>query len=134
MPASKPLLAPPFPPSSVSRRHLVGTFLAFDKHLNLVLSDTAEHRTLTTASSTTSKSTRVERRTLGLVILRGENVVSITVEGPPPPKATARVTPGGPGVAVGKGRGMPVGGAGAAAPMGLGAGVFGVGGGMGRGR
>ena len=33
----------------------------------------------------------------GLVLVRGENVVSLTVEGPPPPEQNAKQTPGGPG-------------------------------------
>mmetsp|Transcript_12637 Transcript_12637/g.18428 ORF Transcript_12637/g.18428 Transcript_12637/m.18428 type:complete len:169 (+) Transcript_12637:96-602(+) len=112
-------------------RTITGTFLAFDKHLNLVLSDTEEFRTLRRGSRVNVIEERQEKRNLGLIILRGENVVSIAVEGPPPPSAAGRLAPGGPGIAVGAGRGaMPVAGNGAA-PMGLGgapvAGVGGVG-------
>ena len=47
---------------------------------------------------------------MGLIILRGENVVSMAVEGPPPPSNKAqKVGTGGPGMARGVGRGsMPV--------------------------
>ena len=47
---------------------------------------------------------------MGLIILRGENVVSMAVEGPPPPSSKARaVAQNGPGMARGVGRGsMPV--------------------------
>ena len=54
---------------------------------------------------------RVEKRSLGLIILRGENVVSMAVEGPPPPSMnkSQKVGVGGPGMARGVGRGsMPV--------------------------
>ena len=109
-------------------RTITGTFLAFDKHLNLVLCDTEEFRTLKGNKANIIEE-RQEKRNLGLIILRGENVVSIAVEGPPPPSATGRLAPGGPGVAVGAGRGalpnMPTG----HAPMGLGgAPVAGIGG------
>lgn len=64
---------------------------------------------------------RTEKRNLGLVLIRGENVVSLAVEGPPPPSASGKLTPGGPGMARGAGRGamMPVPGGGP--PVGLGA-------------
>lgn len=125
-------------------RTITGTFLAFDKHLNLVLSDADEFRTLRNKGSAVVEE-REEKRNLGLIILRGENVVSIAVEGPPP--SAGRLVKGGPGVATGAGRGsipMAPGGGGAMpgmAPVGLGAapmaGVGGAGasvmGGMGRG-
>ncbi|EED95042.1 predicted protein, partial [Thalassiosira pseudonana CCMP1335] len=92
-------------------RTIIGTFLAFDKHLNLVLVDTEEFRTLRSSNSKSNGGAgraaiveeRQEKRSLGLIILRGENVVSIAVEGPPPPgvNAAGRVNAGGPGVARG---------------------------------
>lgn len=118
-------------------RSIVGTFLAFDKHLNLVLSESEEFRTLKSKGGASLIEERTEKRSLGLIIIRGENVVSLAVEGPPPPSVTGKLTPGGPGVARGAGRGAvppPPG----AAPVGLGqAPAHGVGGfappGMGRG-
>jgi len=98
----------------VDGRTLSGTFLAFDKHLNLVLADTEEFRTLRPTNKAAAKTAiveeRTEKRTLGLVILRGENVVSIAVEGPPPTSTSGnKMAPGGPGVvAVGAGRGTPI--------------------------
>lgn len=97
-------------------RIITGTFLAFDKHLNLVLSDAQEFRTLKGSKSNVVEE-RQEKRNLGLIILRGENVVSIAVEGPPPPSVSGRVNVGLPGIAVGAGRGSIPG----AAPVGLGA-------------
>lgn len=111
-------------------RTITGTFLAFDKHLNLVLSDTEEFRTMRKGSRANVIEERQEKRNLGLIILRGENVISIAVEGPPPPSASGRLAPGGPGIASGAGRGaIPTSGMGGAAPVGLGAApVAGVGG------
>lgn len=112
----------PTPPPR--RRVLVGTFLAFDKYLNLVLSSCEENRTTTTTENGSTTETE-QRRSLGLVILRGENVVSVTVEGPAPVEKKARVAKNVGGVVAGMGRG-------AAAPaMGLGGAVAGVGGGVG---
>ena len=81
-------------------RSIVGTFLAFDKHLNLVLSEAEEFRTLKKGAAVLEE--RTEKRSLGLVLIRGENVVSLAVEGPPPP-AAPKLTPGGPGQARGAG-------------------------------
>ena len=87
-------------------RYIIGTFLAFDKHLNLVLSDAEEFRMLKRkAGSAALLEERTEKRSLGLVLVRGENVISMAVEGPPPPSVSGKLTPGGPGQAMGAGRG-----------------------------
>jgi small nuclear ribonucleoprotein B and B' len=112
-------------------RSIVGTFLAFDKHLNLVLSEAEEFRILKKKGALLEE--RTEKRNLGLVLIRGENVISMAVEGPPPPTAP-KAAPGGPGQARGVGRGMlmpqqPQAPVGVMPPVGLGAApVYGVGG------
>ncbi|CAE7336127.1 SNRPB [Symbiodinium sp. KB8] len=95
-------------------RTLIGTFLAFDKHMNLVLSDTEEFRIVRNKKSGGTAEERTERRPLGLILLRGDTVVSLQVEAPPASKGRredARVV--GPGVAKAAGRGI------SAAPMGM---------------
>ncbi|CAK7900559.1 hypothetical protein CAAN1_05S06876 [[Candida] anglica] len=75
--------------TTIDNRGFVGQLLAFDNHLNLVLSDTEEFR-ITKKSYQELKKTNnsdsivEEKRALGLIILRGEQVVTFSVESPPP--------------------------------------------------
>lgn len=122
-------------------RQLAGQMLAFDKHMNLVLADTEEFRRIKQRSKTkpsapgTAPAADVEideKRTLGLLIVRGAHIVSLTVEGPPPADPSARLgqsAPGGgpvggaalsagPGISRPGGRGAPIGLTGPAAGVG----------------
>ncbi len=106
-------------------RTLVGTFMAFDKHMNIVLGDCTEYRVVKSKKSSELKE---EKRTLGLVLLRGENVISMSAEAPPAPRAKSAIAGrGGPGVGRAAGRGIPSS-ALAGAPGGLSGPVRGIGG------
>jgi small nuclear ribonucleoprotein B and B' len=109
-------------------RMLVGKFLAFDKHMNLVLADTEEFRRISGKGK--GSDDREEKRALDLVLIRGENVVSLSVEGPPPlaeSRTVSAAAAGGVGRGAPAGRGVPAASRGAAAP-GLAGPVAGVGG------
>ena len=96
--------------------------------MNLVLADTEEFRRVKRkqakpvapgAGGSSSTVETEEKRTLGLTIVRGAHIVSLSVESPPPSDPSARLAKGasggiattlqtGPGVARPAGRGAPV--------------------------
>eukprot|EP01083_Nonionella_stella_P043900 118447_1 len=92
------------------RRSLVGKFMAFDKHMNLVMGECEEFRR---TNKKGLKMVQEEKRALGFILLRGKTVVSITPRQPPPPKPREAQKTGGPGQAKVAGRGAPI------APVGL---------------
>jgi len=88
-------------------RILIGKFMAFDKHMNIILGDCEEYRKIVPKGKDKSEE-REEKRPLGLVLLRGEVVVSLSVEGPPPAEDT-RFTKEHAASLAGPGRGIPSG-------------------------
>lgn len=88
-------------------RVFIGTLKGFDQHMNLVLSDCEEFRRI---------KNKDERRVLGFILLRGEHVVSLNVEGVPPSEDDVRVSAStavptavtGVGIGRAVGRGLPM--------------------------
>lgn len=85
--------------------------------MNLVLADTEEFRRVKRRQGGNQVESE-EKRTLGLAIVRGAHIISLSVESPPPADPSARLgksAPGGigsalsagPGVAKAAGRGAP---------------------------
>lgn len=110
--------------------------------MNLVLADTEEFRRTRrrgkAAPGATQQVTETEeRRAIGLTIIRGAHVISLSVDGPPPADpatrlgataggpTTAAALAAGPGVARPAGRGIPVGLAGPTPGVGAPGGGFG---------
>jgi small nuclear ribonucleoprotein B and B' len=101
-----------------------------EKHMNLVLADTEEFRRVKRKQAKTSAAPGAasssaplveteEKRTLGLTIVRGAHIISLSVESPPPADPSARLGASAPG-------GAPaalVAGAGIARPAGRGAAI-----------
>jgi small nuclear ribonucleoprotein B and B' len=101
--------------------------------MNLVLADCEEFRRVKAKKASGVKGEQEQRRALGLVILRGENIISLSVEGPPPvtpeehrlrTSAVAAQMMAGPGIGRPAGRGLPM----APGAPGLNAPIRGVGG------
>lgn len=75
-------------------RVYVGELLAFDKFMNLILSDCVEERIPKNQLHKLQKGkndVKVEKRVLGLTILRGENILSTVVEDKPTTTKKERV-------------------------------------------
>merc|ERR1712224_420073 len=86
-------------------RQLIGRFMAFDRHLNIVLGDCEECLKFPKKKVKKFEISRI----LGLTLLRGETLVSILVEGPPPSetiRTKLQTAPVGPGIGRAMGRGI----------------------------
>ena len=62
-------------------RVIVGQLLAFDKYMNLVVADSEEYRrTKRAKAGEMSNENGTVKRTLGFIVLRGESIVSCSLE------------------------------------------------------
>ena len=87
-------------------RMLVGTFLAFDKHMNLVLADTEEFRRIKPKKAGDQE--KEFRRALGLVLLRGDSIIHMSAEAQPSQSTRKIGETTGKGKAQSMGRGVSV--------------------------
>lgn len=60
---------------------MIGTLIGFDKHLNLTLADTDEFRIIKPKKK--SDPFREIKRSLGLIVIRGDSVISLYAEKSP---------------------------------------------------
>ncbi|CRH03989.1 small nuclear ribonucleoprotein-associated protein B, putative [Plasmodium relictum] len=82
-------------------RYFVGTFLSYDRHMNIVLVDAEEFRKIKDQETGFKEIKRV----VGLILIRGENIVSFTAEqGPINKKSINTVINKG----IATGRGVPL--------------------------
>jgi small nuclear ribonucleoprotein B and B' len=111
-------------------RTMLGTLMAFDKYMNVVMSDTDEYRKV---RGKKDKAPVEKRRALGFVIVRGETIISLQPDSPPAPKPRAAIAAANAaaariavamGAPAGRGLGQPVG----QVPSGLSGPVRGMGG------
>lgn len=58
----------------IDGKYMIGQLLAYDKHMNLVVDDCEEFRS---TKNKTKEDSKELRRSLGLVVIRGENVISL---------------------------------------------------------
>ncbi|CXI54618.1 small nuclear ribonucleoprotein-associated protein B, putative [Plasmodium berghei] len=65
-------------------RYYVGTFLSYDRHMNIVLVDAEEFRRVKNKENNFKEIKRV----VGLILIRGDNIVSFTAERAPINKKT----------------------------------------------
>uniref|UniRef100_A0A7E4VML3 Sm protein B n=1 Tax=Panagrellus redivivus TaxID=6233 RepID=A0A7E4VML3_PANRE len=94
-------------------RTFVGYFKAFDKHMNIILSECEELRPVKPKPNKPKPANTEEKRVLGLVLLRGDKIISLSVDGPPQKEEDGLKMPkvgnlGGPGVARPAARNMPM--------------------------
>lgn len=84
--------------------------LAFDKHMNVILSDCEEIRKIKPKAGKKLVNEE-EKRTLGLILLRGDKIISISIDGNPQKEDDSRVPKaggaGGPGQAKPAARTLP---------------------------
>lgn len=76
-------------------REITGTFMAFDKHMNMILGDSEEYRLVKQQGKRGKDAYVEEKRLLGLLLLRGEAVISIKPVGPPAPAPKYKAPAGG---------------------------------------
>ena len=92
------------------QRHIQGTFVSFDRHMNMVLSKAKEVRSAEKIDKETGEAEVLSRsRALGLVFVRGDQVLSLIAEKPKKKKKPKKAKDAAAAAAGGAGAGAGVG-------------------------